>query len=185
MRRLSALIIVILIFNCALEISGHGMVLNPPGRGSRWRYDRTAPVDYDDNGCNCGGYSNQWFTHNGKCGICGDPYQSATPRAHELGGKIGVTGVIVANYTKSSTIEVTVRITANHLGKFQFDLCKLDTESESESCFLKNKLLTNDGKSEYPIGSATGDYKVKIKLPSNLTCKHCVLRWRYVAGNNW
>lgn len=185
MRCFSTLIIVALIFDCAVETSGHGMVISPAGRGSRWRSDRTAPFDYDDNGSNCGGFSNQWSVQGGKCGICGDPYQYSTPRPHELGGSIGVNGVIVASYIRSSTIEVTVKITANHLGKFLFDLCNLDVEPESEACFARNRLQTSDGKDEYTVGNAVGDYKVLLKLPTNLTCQHCVLRWQYIAGNNW
>lgn len=186
MCRLALLLVTFaLIFNCIFEISGHGTVLNPVGRATRWRYDYTAPINYDDNGLNCGGFSNQWSSQDGKCGICGDPYQSARPRMHEVGGLIGGTGVIVANYQKGSTIEVTVKITANHLGKFIFDLCKLDNEAESEDCFARYPLQTVDGKNEYTIGSAIGDYKVLLKLPTNLTCNHCVLRWQYIAGNNW
>lgn len=185
MGRLELLVTLALIFNCVLEISSHGMVLNPVGRGSRWKVDRTAPVNYDDNGSNCGGFSNQWSSQGGKCGICGDPYQSQRPRMHELGGLIGVSGVVVATYNKSSTIEVTVRITANHLGYFVFDLCNLDNEPESDECFTRNKVITFDGKNEYAIGSAVGDYQVLLTLPKNLKCQHCVLRWTYVAGNNW
>lgn len=184
MQLLCILIIVALIFNCAVEILGHGMVISPVGRGSRWRIDRTAPVNYDDNGSNCGGFSNQWSVNGGKCGICGDPYQYATPRPHELGGSIGVNGVVVGSYNKNSTIEVTVRITANHLGKFLFDLCNLDYENESEECFARYRIRTSDGRDEYTIGSAVGDYKVLLKLP-NISCQHCVLRWQYIAGNNW
>lgn len=163
----------------------HGYVSSPAGRGSRWRTDRSAPINYNDNGSNCGGYANQWETWKGLCGICGDPYQSEVPRPHEMGGKYGGSGVIVASYTKNSIIEVTVRITANHMGKFIFNLCNLDKELESETCFDKYPLQTTNGSVEYPIGSLPGDYKVNLKLPANVTCSHCVLRWTYIAGNNW
>lgn len=179
------LVSIILILDLINETRGHGMVVVPPGRGSRWRTDRTAPINYDDNGSNCGGFANQWYTYNGLCGICGDAYQDKTPRAHELGGKYGGLGVIVANYTKGSAIKVTVKITANHLGKFKFDICNVDKANESEECFEKYQLLTTDGKTEYEIGSTVGDILVYLRLPSTLTCKHCVLRWTYISGNNW
>lgn len=38
------------------EVTGHGMLLNPVNRGSRWRYDHTAIADYNDNGNFCGGF---------------------------------------------------------------------------------------------------------------------------------
>lgn len=39
-----------------ISVNGHGMVLNPVGRSSRWRYDRTAKVNYGDNQLWCGGF---------------------------------------------------------------------------------------------------------------------------------
>jgi hypothetical protein len=179
------LITAVLIANLASEVLGHGYLSVPPGRGTRWRTDRSAPINYDDNGSNCGGYANQWTTWGGKCGLCGDPYQNPTPRAHEFGGVYGGTGVIVAGYSKGAVIEVTVKLTANHLGKYIFHICNLDAQSESEECFDKYQLTTADGATEYPIGTSTGDYKIQLQLPANLTCNRCVLRWTYVAGNNW
>lgn len=34
---------------------GHGMVLKPVNRSSRWRFNRTAPINYNDNQLFCGG----------------------------------------------------------------------------------------------------------------------------------
>jgi Lytic polysaccharide mono-oxygenase, cellulose-degrading len=180
----------VLLFNLLLslsalhEILGHGIVTVPAGRGTRWRTDKTAPINYNDNESNCGGFANQWSTNGGKCGICGDPYQMAPPRNHELGGKYGQ-GVIVANYTSGSVMQVSVKITANHRGYFQFDLCNVDVERESDECFGRNKLLTFDGKDKYEISTASGMYYVNLQLPAGLRCSHCVLRWTYVCGNNW
>ncbi|KAJ8967647.1 hypothetical protein NQ317_016538 [Molorchus minor] len=39
----------------AKEVVGHGMMLQPVNRASRWRFDPTAPIDYDDNQSFCGG----------------------------------------------------------------------------------------------------------------------------------
>lgn len=33
----------------------HGMLTDPPGRGTMWRYGFNVPPDYNDNGLNCGG----------------------------------------------------------------------------------------------------------------------------------
>jgi len=38
------------------ELEGHGMMLSPTGRSSRWRYDSSAPTNYDDNALYCGGF---------------------------------------------------------------------------------------------------------------------------------
>lgn len=101
-----------------LQVLGHGMVMDPVNRASRWRVDPTATPDYTDNGLYCGGYAvtfflnfynlnyknryksnfllfqSQWITNNGKCGVCGDSYSEAVPRAHEFGGTYGQ-GVVV------------------------------------------------------------------------------------------
>ena len=48
------------LFGCFRECSGHGRLLEPPGRSTLWRYPDqfpNAPVNDDDNGLNCGGAS--------------------------------------------------------------------------------------------------------------------------------
>lgn len=39
-----------------LYVAGHGMVLDPVNRASRWRYDTKAKADYDDSQGWCGGF---------------------------------------------------------------------------------------------------------------------------------
>ena len=73
-------------------------------------------------------FQNQWAHHDGKCGLCGDPYQG--PLEHEAGGQFA-TGTIAAEYTSGSAIDVTVQITANHKGWFEFRLC--DTVGQDRS----------------------------------------------------
>lgn len=60
--------------------------MDPPARNSMWRFGYPNAVNYDDNELFCGGYGVQWEQNEGKCGVCGDPYQLATPRPHEAGG---------------------------------------------------------------------------------------------------
>lgn len=38
-------------------VSGHGMVHDPAARSTRWRYNKTAPKNYNDNQLWCGGFS--------------------------------------------------------------------------------------------------------------------------------
>lgn len=52
------IIIVIAIFATLFNVTwGHGMMLSPPGRSSRWRNDNTAPINYNDNANYCGGFA--------------------------------------------------------------------------------------------------------------------------------
>lgn len=48
-----ALAVVLLVTRPA---DGHGMLLDPPGRSSMWRYFPGSPANYNDNGINCGGF---------------------------------------------------------------------------------------------------------------------------------
>lgn len=68
----------------------------------------------------------------GKCGPCGDAWDQATPRANEFGGKFG-NGVITRLYQTGQVIDVTVEITANHRGWFEFRLCQQDTAEKYDS----------------------------------------------------
>lgn len=38
-------------------VAGHGTLLDPVSRASRWRYDRKATPDYDDTQAFCGGFN--------------------------------------------------------------------------------------------------------------------------------
>lgn len=80
-------------------------------------------------------------------------------------------------------------ITANHKGHFQFQLCPLNNskEIEEEECFEKYPLpLAVDGSYKYQLPSQEpGFFETDIILPKEIFCDHCVLRWEYVAANNW
>ena len=71
---------------------------------------------------NCGGYDRHQNQNGGKCGICGDAWDEASPRKGEGGGKFG-RGVIVRRFRPGETIKISVDITANHQGYFQFRVC--------------------------------------------------------------
>lgn len=44
----------ILLFQVS-NILGHGMLMDPVNRGSAWKKNFHTPINYDDNGNNCGG----------------------------------------------------------------------------------------------------------------------------------
>lgn len=168
-------------------VQGHGMLLDPIARGSRWRCNSGAPANYDDNGLFCGGYFVQWNQNGGKCGFCGDSYENPRPRLHELGGPFGQ-GEIVRNYTKGAVIQAKAQITANHMGHFEFNLCNLDATGgqETEECYEQYELVDVQGRRKWYMNStAATQYVVELRLPADLVCEHCVLQWTYVAGNNW
>ncbi|KAJ3649518.1 hypothetical protein Zmor_021258 [Zophobas morio] len=167
------------------EISGHGMLLEPPNRSSIWRFDQTATPNYQDNQNFCGGAYVQWDLNGGLCGLCGDSYSDPHPQANENTGTFGQ-GRIVRTYQAGSTIDVEVLLTKNHLGSFTFSLCALQNINAPESgedCFEVLPLI--DGSAQYTVGPSDTDVKLSLQLPQGKTCDQCVLRWHYRTGNNW
>ncbi|XP_060063172.1 uncharacterized protein LOC132543673 [Ylistrum balloti] len=163
----------------------HGRLINPPGRSSMWRFGFQTPKNYNDNELFCGGFSHQQSL-GGKCGLCGDPYDQSPPRENEAGGKYAK-GIISRRYRKGSQMDITIQITANHLGYFEFRLCDNNdvTKPITNEC-LKHLLVNSETKeTKHPIGTVKGNITITVDLPQNLTCSQCVIQWRYHTGNSW
>ncbi len=64
------------------------------------------------------------------------------PRDHEPGGEYA-TGIIGKTYFEGEEINITIDITANHYGYFEFRLCKNDEymKKVEKECFDENLLL--------------------------------------------
>lgn len=166
-------------------------------QGSMWRFGFDVPPNYNDMSNYCGGKDNQWTTQKGRCGVCGDPYQG--PREHEDGGTYA-TGIIGRTYESGEMINTTIDITANHFGYFEFRLCPVDIgklrrpRRLTQQCLDQHilKIGPSDSKSNgdntryyLPHGNKSYFY-VPVELPSEIiSCKHCVLQWKYHAGNTW
>jgi hypothetical protein len=60
------------LFNCLcfagliILVNARGRMINPPHRGSMWRYGFDTPQDYNDMSLNCGGIQQQWSINKGK-----------------------------------------------------------------------------------------------------------------------
>ncbi|XP_022916462.2 uncharacterized protein [Onthophagus taurus] len=175
----------LLLINIAIEnVYGHGMMLDPPGRSSVWRFYDGFPMNVNDNELFCGGL-NYMITQDGRCGICGDRYSDPHPQPNENTGTYG-NGKVVAEYKVGQFIDVTISLNANHIGNFEYSLCKLEDPTSYESgekCFKKLKL--EDGSDKFPVPSNQWKFVNRVQLPSDVTCERCVLRWHYKSGNNW
>lgn len=165
------------------SIEAHGRVESPPSRASAWRAGFPTEPDYDDDGVNCGGMWHQWSYNRGRCGICGDRYDAPTPRPHELGGRYG-DGIVVAHYNPGAIFTATVHLTTSHLGFWEFKLCP-DPKDNAQDCFDQYPLELENGGTKYYPKKGSVRYNVNYRLPPGLMCEHCVLQWRYTAGNNW
>ncbi|CAH1777246.1 unnamed protein product [Owenia fusiformis] len=175
---------VIVVYTLVAVCTGHGRLVDPPSRSSMFRFEFPTPANYDDNGLNCGGFGHQWDRMGGRCGLCGDPYDSSRP--NEAGGRYAK-GIIVKNYRKGQTINVRVQITANHKGWFEFHLCPNNdpTQRITQECLDSNLLTMTNGGTRFNLGTRKGNVNIALKLPQDLTCSQCVLQWKWNAGNNW
>ena len=104
---------------------------------------------------------------------------------------------------------MTLEIVANHYGYFELRLCQNDEPMKlvEQECFDKNLLLIHGNNFEnnslvpaeesklldknltdykyFLPSKKTGTYNVSAQLPDGVTCSHCVLQWKYHAGNNF
>ncbi|KAK4314470.1 hypothetical protein Pmani_014175 [Petrolisthes manimaculis] len=160
-------------------------MLEPPSRASAWRLGWSTPIDYNDNEGFCGGFSHQYSVNEGKCGICGDPWD-ANPRQHEAPDGEYATGTLVRQYTQGQILTLTIDITANHMGHFEVRICPDPHVEATQQCFDQHQLCLADGSgNNFNITSEVGLHTTHYLLPPTLTCQHCVLQWRYVTGNSW
>lgn len=131
----------------------------------------------------------QWSVNEGKCGVCGDPWNESPPRLHESGGFYD-NGYLGRRYTPGQVIDIEVELTANHKGFFELRLCPLTgdpTSAETQECFNKYPLYL-EGKSTYrfEIPEDTNRQEIfnyRVKLPDGVTCSRCALQWIYYAGD--
>ena len=125
----------------------------------------------------------QWEKNNGKCGVCGDPFDGK--RDHEAGGKFA-RGIIVKRYQPGKAIKVVVEITAPHGGWFEFRICPNNDPRKAVTwdCLNSHLLDLADGSGQRYLMKqmSPGFHKIHLKLPQGLACSQCVLQWKYNAG---
>jgi aryl-phospho-beta-D-glucosidase BglC (GH1 family) len=134
-------------------------------------------------------------------GICGDA-ATVTPL---YSGPQFTSDNIVETYTAGSDIDLSVVITAHHMGWFEFRVCDKselnDPKGEiTQACLDRHQLLrAPSDPSESPIdpehperfytppkcafGGAEMRMSMRYTLPADLECEHCVLQWYWVTAN--
>jgi len=170
------------------KVESHARLLEPPSRASMWRMGFNSPENFDDDQTYCGGWGVQWSENNGRCGVCGDPWNSY-PREHEAPFGKFATGTIVRKYRAGDWVPITVDITTNHGGFFIFKLCHNDNinQDPDQHCFDQNILVTGEhGEQEFKVtDDMWGPVKMFVKLPDHVSCHQCILQWTWIAANNW
>lgn len=166
----------------ASSVYGHGYMQKPAARNCMWRFGFPNPKNYGDNENFCGG-ATRMARNGGKCGVCGDEYGRA--QRHADGGRYA-NGIITARYQPGQTIDVEVLLTTSHLGYFEFRVGDKGAQGDSIGKLQGHLLKLKSGGTQYRVTkSGRYLYKMQVILPSNLTCKKCVMQWWYRGGNNW
>lgn len=129
----------------------------------------------------------QYEQNNGKCGVCGDPWNGSRP--NEPPGKFA-NGIIVRKYSPGEIITVVIELTANHKGWMEFKLCPNDDwrKRVTQECLDSHVLaLADTTLRRYRVPNKNGYQKIRVRLvlPENIRCKSCVFQWKYNAGNSW
>ena len=126
-------------------------------------------------------YQYRYTKANGKCGTCGDPWDLG-PRENEAGG-IFASGIVTGVYTPGSTIDVVIDDVIASGGYFEFRLCdnKQFALPDTPECFENGLLPVKNSASRF-FSMKNGENRLKLILPANLTCEHCVLQWKYRTG---
>ncbi|PVD36417.1 hypothetical protein C0Q70_03400 [Pomacea canaliculata] len=161
-------------------------MVEPPTRSSLWRYGFGTPVNFYDDDVNCGGFQVQHVNNEGMCGVCGDPWNAPTPRDNEAGGTLAPNPLPVRVYKKGGFIPVAVDSTSELLGKYEFRLCKLESNKETpdQHCFDQYRLsiVESEYGQSYQISQSGGLISLHLKLPEDMVCSHCLLQWRHITG---
>jgi len=178
--------------SCLVSVNGHGYLLDPVARSTAWMVDQSFKqcCTYSNHmEMFCGGLQSQWNVHRGKCGICGEAYDKPN-KLFEKGGAM-YTGKIVKTYNQGQQIDVTVVLTANHKGYFEYRLCNVDSTPDFEAtqeCLDRGilKMAGSDSTKYREVGNyGSQAITVRVQLPSGVSCRHCVFQWKYTTGNNW
>ncbi|XP_072045960.1 uncharacterized protein [Amphiura filiformis] len=182
-------ILLVLVAVSAVYVDAHGRMWEPAGRGTEWRRGFDVPEsgkDYNDMEGYCGGKTVQWQQNGGRCGVCGDNWADPEPREHEDGG-IFDNQIITQTYFAGQVAELVPDVTANHYGWIEFRLCARDSRGTklTQECFDQHVLKNVKGETRFNIGAQKGQIKFQIQLPARVTCKECVIQWKYNTGNDW
>ena len=116
--------------------------------------------------------------------MCGDPYD-AWKKENEVGGKYAK-GIIVRRYYHGDGfLNVTIDVQSNIKGYFEFNVCPLKTKNEpvTQECLNKYPLIIRGHGKRY-VPDSDRQHKLRLLIPSDLFCKHCVLRWKWVGGTS-
>ncbi|KAL3885302.1 hypothetical protein ACJMK2_025382 [Sinanodonta woodiana] len=179
--RVLSSIVICLIWSVG-SIQQSAFLVEPPSRGSLWRYGYNTTMNPDYDHLNCGGKEIHRGVTAAKCGVCGDPYNGT--QDHDDNGRFA-SGIIVHRYQEGLYINITFFTSSQTLGYVEFRLCPRNSTDYklNQFCFDMFPLWIVESDSlRFYLGSRGGIYDVHVLLPSGISCTKCVLQWTYVQG---
>lgn len=83
------------------------------------------------------------------------------------------------------SLQVQIRLTASHLGNFQFKICPHNnpTVPVTQECLDQHRLNLAGTDEHHFYPKETGYYDIDLQLPPDMVCSQCILQWHYTAGN--
>lgn len=131
--------------------------------------------------------------NDGRCGVCGDPWDAPEPRPNEAGG-IYASGIIGRTYSSDKRyIDTVIHVTSSMGGYFQFNICPNNNVKKrvTQEC-LDNyplRVLSKDRSTSYGkryflniLAGMPGVVTLSLEIPEGLECTQCVLQWRWHGG---
>lgn len=85
---------------------------------------------------------------------------------------------------------------SQQLGSYEFRICSKDNihGAVTQECLDQNVLMVKDNtavnsvfRPRYYVTPSIRNmpnHKITAKIPNGLTCKHCVLQWKFISGKN-
>lgn len=112
----------------------------------------------------------------GQRSMCGDSATLAQPRPHEAGGVFWTGAVPPASvFTEGQVANLTIRLTANHMGRFTFRICRVTgTDVAAEQAQLTQACLDE----HILLQANTPDAQVRIARPPHCVPAHNSTRQR-------
>jgi len=177
--------ILLILASVVVTANCHGYLKYPVARTAIQKFDSefgTQPPYYFD-------YTGVWCADArqdldySQCGRCGERVGN---NEFSQGGMYDK-GVIVANWTSGSTVDILVEIGVPHNGQFQLELCS--EETETDNCFHKLNII--DGSEPIRTDQTMcvtkqhrHEIRASVQLPEGVSCNRCTVRWTYRTHYN-
>ena len=126
-------------------------------------------------------FQRQWKINDGKCGLCGDPWD-VKERPHEDRERFPEVFVIKPEEGQD-IIKIFAELPYGSNGSVEVRLCDSQKLRPTKACFEKNKLFIVEASSVRYDVEGKDHVMLRLIIPPTVICETCVLQWKFVKGN--